>query len=596
MRLTKQVLMDKFGSWQNRRKLQYMIALSFTLITVIGMLLLGIALYAAYTRNAEELVVEDNTKLVAQVELNLTNYLRNMMRISDTAYYSVIKNIDLGEVGAEKELTLLYEANKDNLVSIACFTKDGKLVAATPVSTLKQNVDVTTQEWFVRAERTPENLHFSSSHVQHIFEDSNDRYYWVLSLSRSVELTDNGTISGGILLVDMNFSGIKHLFTKVNSGDISYMYLVDGNGEIIYHPRQNLIFSNLYKENNKVAAEYDDGVHTEEFEGARRTVVVKTVGYTGWKIISVIPEENMQQQWNQASVIWVTVLAISILILIFANQYLSSKIVQPLQKLEDSVKELELKYPEKIYVGGSEEIQHLGLTIRSMVEQMRRLMDDIVKQQEEKRKNELDALQSQINPHFLYNTLDSIIWMVESERYEEAISMVTALANLFRISLSQGKTIITIREEFNHAINYSNIQQVRFKNKFNVTFMLDEKIESYLTIKLIIQPLLENAIYYGMEAMDGDGEILVQGYTQNGDIYIDVIDNGIGMPPETVEHLLTDGKYERKRGSGIGLKNVDQRIKLYFGQDYGLEIKSEPDVGTRVRIRLPMKQEVENEK
>lgn len=596
MKLTKQVLLDKFGSWQNHKKLQYMISLSFTLIAVIGMLALGITLYAAYTRNAEELAVEDNSKLVAQVELNLTNYLRNMMRISDTAYYSVIKNIDFSEVGAEKELTLLYEANRDNLVSIACFTNDGKLVAATPVSTLKQNVDVTTQDWFVRAGRTPENLHFSSSHVQHIFEDSNDRYYWVLSLSRSVELTTDGSISGGILLVDMNFSGIKHLFTKVNSGDISYMYLVDGNGEIIYHPRQNLIFSNLYQENNEVAAEYDDGVHTEEFEGARRTVVVKTVGYTGWKIISVIPEENMQQQWNQAGIIWVTVVAISILILIFVNQYLSSKIVQPLQRLEDSVKELELQYPDKIYVGGSEEIQHLGLTIRSMVEQMRRLMDDIVKQQEEKRKNELDALQSQINPHFLYNTLDSIIWMVESERYEEAISMVTALASLFRISLSQGKTIITIKDEFNHAINYSNIQKVRFKNKFNVTFMLNEEIESYLTIKLIIQPLLENAIYYGMEAMDGDGEILVQGYTQNGDIYIDVIDNGIGMPPETVEHLLTDGKYERKRGSGIGLKNVDQRIKLYFGQNYGLEIKSEPDVGTRVRIHLPMKLEVEDDK
>ena len=596
MKLTKQNLINKFGLWQNHKKLQYMISLSFTLITVIGMLALGITLYATYTRNAEELVAEDNRKLVAQVELNLTNYLRNMMRISDTAYYSVIKSIDFADAGAEKELTLLYEANRDNLVSIACFTDTGSLVAATPVSTLKQNVDVTTQEWFVRAKHTPENLHFSSSHVQHIFEDSNDRYYWVLSLSRSVELTNDGTISSGILLVDMNFSGIKQLFTKVNSGDISYMYLVDGNGEIIYHPRQNLIFSNLFQENNIVAADYDDGVHAEEFAGTRRTVIVKTVGYTGWKIVSVIPEENMQQQWNQASVIWVTVVAISILILIFANQYLSSRIVQPLQKLEDSVKELELQYPEKIYVGGSEEIQHLGLTIRSMVEQMRRLMDDIVKQQEEKRKNELDALQSQINPHFLYNTLDSIIWMVESERYEEAISMVTALANLFRISLSKGKTIITIKDEFNHAINYSNIQKVRFKNKFNVTFMLNEEIESYLTIKLIIQPLLENAIYYGMEAMDGDGEILVQGYEQNGDIYIDVIDNGIGMPPETVEHLLTDGRYERKRGSGIGLKNVDQRIKLYFGQEYGLEIKSEPDVGTRVRIHLPMKQEVEDEK
>lgn len=572
-----------------------MIAVSFTLISVIGMLALGIMLYATYTRTAEELTIEDNSQLVAQVELNLTNYLRNMMRISDSAYYSVIKNSDFAETTVDKELTLLYEANKDYLVSIACFTEEGALMAATPVNTRKPATDVTKQEWFVRAQKTPENLHFSSSHVQDIFTDSNDRYYWVLSLSRGVELSTNGVISKGILLVDMNFSGIRQLFKKVNSGDISYMYLVDGNGEIIYHPRQNLIYSHLYQENNLVAAGYDDGVHEETFLEENRTVVVKTVGYTGWKIVSVIPEETMHQKWNQNNVIWMTVLSISILLLIFVNQYLSAKIVQPLRKLEDSVKQLELEYPEKIYVGGSEEIQHLGYTIRSMVEQMRKLMDDIVKQQEEKRKNELDALQSQINPHFLYNTLDSIIWMVESERYEEAIDMVTALANLFRISLSKGKTIITIKEEFNHAMNYSNIQKVRFKNKFDVTFMLDEKIEQYLTIKLIIQPLLENAIYYGMEALDGEGEILVQGYERDGDLYIDVIDNGIGMPAETVEHLLTDGKYERKRGSGIGLKNVDQRIKLYFGQNYGLEIKSEPDVGTRVRIHLPKKLEVEED-
>ena len=310
--------------------------------------------------------------------------------------------------------------------------------------------------------------------------------------------------------------------------------------------------------------------------------------------MSVIPEDNLYQNWNQVNMVWLTVLAIGILMLIFVNQYLSMKITQPIRRLENSVKQLELQYPEKIYVGGSEEIQHLGKTIRSMVDQMRKLMDDVVREQEEKRKSELDALQSQINPHFLYNTLDSIIWMVESERYEEAVDMVTALANLFRISLSQGKNIITIKEEFQHAKNYSSIQKVRFKNKFQVDFILDEKLEKYLTIKLIIQPLLENAIYYGVEAMDGDGEILVMGYEKEGDIYIDIVDNGIGMPPEQVEHLLTDGNYERqrKRGSGIGLRNVDQRIKLYFGQDYGLQIKSEPDVGTKVTIHLPMKLEV----
>lgn len=580
-----------------KQNLRVVIVVSFTLIAVISMIAIGLIFYSTYTRMAEQQIIEDNTQLVNQVELNLTNYLRNMMRISDSLYYSVIKDTDFSVENIDKELTLLYEANKDNLVSIACFKNDGSLVAATPVSTLKEQTEVMKQSWFLKALNKPENLHFSSSHVQNLFVDSNNRYYWVISLSRGVELTEDGSTSGGILAVDMNFSGIEQLFTKVNSGDICYMYLMDQEGQIIYHPQQNLIYSELFDENNEAAIHFEDGTHREEFHGEERIVIIKTVGYTGWKIVSVIPKVNLYKNWNQINAVWITVLAVGILILTFVNQYLSTKITQPIHKLEDSVRQLELQHPEKIYVGGSEEIQHLGRTIRSMVEQMCTLMDDVVREQEEKRKNELDALQSQINPHFLYNTLDSIIWMIESERYEEAIDMVTALANLFRISLSQGKTIITIAEEFQHAQNYSSIQKVRFKNKFQVTFALDEKIKKYPTIKLVIQPLLENAIYYGMEAMDGDGEILVQGYEKDGEIYIDVIDNGIGMPPEQVAHLLTDGNYERKRGSGIGLRNVDQRIRLYFGEGYGLYIKSEPDVGTRVTIHLPMKLEVSgNEK
>lgn len=573
--------------------LRVVIAVSFTMITVIGMLAVGLIFYTTYNKSAEKQTIEDNIQLVNQVELNLTNYLRNMMRISDSLYYSVIKDTDFATENIDKEMTLLYEANKDNLVSLACFENDGSLMASTPVSSLKPHADVTEQSWFVKARNKPENLHFSSSHVQNLFVDSNNRYYWVISLSRGIEITKDGSTSSGILVVDMNFSGIEQLFTKVNSGDMCYLYLMDQSGNIIYHPQQNLIYSELAVENNAVAITYEDGTHTEEFQGEERMLVVKTVGYTGWKIVSVIPKENLYRNRNEINAVWMTVLAIAILMLIFVNQYLSSKIAQPLRRLEDSVKQLELEFPDKIYVGGSAEIQHLGKTIRSMAEQMRQLMDDVVREQEQKRKNELDALQSQINPHFLYNTLDSIVWMVESERYEEAISMVTALANLFRISLSQGKTIITIAEEFQHAKNYISIQKVRYKNKFEVEFSLDEKLKDYLTIKLVIQPILENAIYYGMEAMDGDGEILVRGYEKDGDIYIDIIDNGIGMPPEQVEILLKEGVQKRKRGSGIGLINVDQRIKLYFGEDYGLHIESEPDEGTKVTIHLPMKLEVE---
>lgn len=583
---------NKLAYWN--KDLRVVITASFTIIAVVSMLAVAVIFYTTYTSTAENQTIEDNIQLVNQVELNLANYLRNMMRISDSLYYNIIKDTDFRDGNIDKELALLYEANRDNLVSIACFENNGTLVAATPVNILKENVDVTEQDWFVRAENKPENLHFSSSHVQNLFVDSNNRYYWVISLSRGVEITKRGNTTGGILVVDMNFSGIRQLFTKVNTGDANYMYLMDRDGEIIYHPRQNLIYSELAEENNTAAIQYEDGTHIEEFQGHERIVVVKTVGYTGWRIVSVIPKENLFQDRNQIRAVWFEVLAISILMVVIVNQYLSIKITGPLRELEESVKQLELLTPEKIYVGGSEEIRNLGQSIRSMVGQMRKLMDDAVKEQEEKRKNELDALQSQINPHFLYNSLDSVIWLVESERYDEAIYVVTALANLFRISLSQGRTIITIGEEFRHAKYYSDIQLMRFKDKFQVHFDLDENLEKYMTIKLIIQPILENAVYYGMETMDGDGEILVNGYEKDRDIFIDVIDNGNGMNPAQVEHLLTGDNYVRKRGSGIGLRNVDQRIKLYFGEDYGLLIKSEPDVGTKVTIHLPKRLEVDS--
>ena len=218
---------------------------------------------------------------------------------------------------------------------------------------------------------------------------------------------------------------------------------------------------------------------------------------------------------------------------------------------------------------------------------MRGLMDDVVYEQELKRKREFDALQAQINPHFLYNTLDSIVWMVESQRQEEAISMITALASLFRISLSKGKDFIPIKTELQHAAYYLHIQNIRYKNKFSVTTHVDPAIEECTTIKLIIQPLLENAIYHAMEVMDGDGEIVINGYKKEGSVYIEVIDNGLGMTQEKVDSLLTSGAKPGKKGSGIGLKNVHQRLQLYYGAEYGLEIESELDEGTTIRIHLP---------
>ena len=575
-------------NYYRRRSIQFLISLSFSIAAMAGMLFLGFALYLRFAASTEAMVREENKRVIDQVNINLDVYLRNMMRVSDAMYYRVIKSADLADESIHQQMDLLYETNRDLLVSIVVVEADGSLVGAAPVSMLKPTVDPPEQEWFIRAMDRIENLHFSTPHVQNLFIDPGYNYRWVVSLSRAVELTRDGAVTRGVLLVDMNYSGIEQLFKNVNLGGSGYVYLVDSAGEIIYHPRQQLLYSNLLSENNRAAVSYDDGSHVETFDGQERIVTIKTVGYTGWKIVGVTPMQDAVSDSYAIRTFAVFIILFTIFLMIFVNLFISSRIANPIKRLERSVKGLEGgNWDTEIAVGGSYEVAHLGKTIRTMVAQMRSLMDDIVAEQESKRKSEFDALQSQINPHFLYNTLDSIVWMIENERYPEAVTMVTALARLFRISLSKGKTIISVSDELEHARNYLTIQTMRYKNKFTVSVDAQPETLGLSTIKLIIQPLLENAIYHGMEFADGDGEICVRAYLADDDLIIDVEDNGCGIPADVCATLLTDETRVRSKGSGIGLRNVHQRIRLYYGEPYGLTIISEPYVGTTIRVRLP---------
>ena len=571
------------------RSMQMTISISFTILSVCCMCLLGVMLYQQFTRKAENLTVENSRQLLNQTTINLEDYLRNMRRISDAMYYTVIKNTDIGSESLEDSMNLLYEANKDKLVSVACYTNDGKLTEASPIATEKPGVDVKSQKWFQDAAGELENFHFSTPHVQNLFDDPSYRYYWVVSLSRTVELTRNGNSMLGVLLVDMNYSSIEQLLEKANtdtSGE--YVYLMAPDGEIIYHPKQNLIHMGLYEENNTEAAGYEDTTVKENFHGEKRLVTVKTISYTGWKLISVVPMKSFSMGMTGMRNLVVLLVALTVLAVVILNQMVSARISKPLRRLNDSVKEWEAgNMNPDIYIGGSMEVEHLGKTLRSTVAQIRQLMDDIVVEQEEKRKSELDALQSQINPHFLYNTLDSIVWMITGERYDDAVFMITQLASLFRISLSKGKTVIKIEDEVKHARNYMNIQKIRYKNSFKVDFQIEEDILDGCIVKLVLQPLLENAIYYGMEFMDGEGEIHVRGYRKDKDVYLEVEDNGLGMPEEEAAELLNGKERPHKHGSGVGLVNVHSRLKLRFGEAYGLVIHSCPDEGMMVQIHIP---------
>lgn len=585
-------IMERWGKFYRRSSIQVILSLSFTAVAVAGMIFLGLTLFLRFSASNNAQLAKNSQRVLAQVNLNLDAYLRGMMRVSDTMYYRVIKNADLESDSLDAQMALLYENNRDSLVSIAVFAQSGELVSATPLATLKKSVSPQRQDWFAAAVDRIENLHFSTPHVQNLFEDPDYRYRWVVSLSRQVELTRAGSIEGGVLLVDMSFSGIEQICKDVElASSDGYLYLIDGDGEIIYHPRQQLIYAGLLEENNRTAAGYEDGSHAETFGGAKRQVTVKTVGYTGWKLVGVVPADNIWDNYGQLLLFFLFVVLFSIFLLVFVNLHLSERISVPIKTLERAVKELEAGREEvDIDVSGPYEIERLGHSIRSMVSTMRHLMDDIIEQEAQKRRSELDVLQSQINPHFLYNTLDSVVWMTENGRTDEAILMVTSLARFFRISLSRGSNIIPIADELEHARHYLTIQKMRYKNKFSAVIAAEDGVEGLYTIKLIVQPILENAIYHGMAYADGDGEIAVRARRDGEDVVIEVADNGPGMPEETVERLL-DQSYAAApgtKGSGIGLRNVHQRIRLTFGEEYGLAIHSEPDAGTTVCIRLPV--------
>ncbi|GKI13883.1 histidine kinase [Oscillospiraceae bacterium] len=582
------------GRWREfyrRSSIQMILSLSFTAVAVTGMVFLGLTLFLRFSASNNAQAAKTSQRVLAQVNLNLDAYLRSMMRVSDAMYYRVIKNTDLAADSLDDRMSLLYESNRDMLVSIAVFSQGGELVSAAPLAPLKKDAAPQRQDWFIAAAGKIENLHFSTPHVQNLFEDPDYRYRWVVSLSRQVELTRAGAIEGGVLLVDMSFGGIEQICKDAElSASGGYLYLIDGDGEIIYHPRQQLIYAGLLQENNLAAAAYEDGSYEETFGGGRRQVTVKTVGYTGWKLVGVVPADNIWDNYGQLLLFFLFVVLFSVFLLIFVNLHLSERISVPIKALDRSVKKLEAGCElEEFEVGGPYEIEHLGHSIRSMVSTLRHLMDDIIEQETQKRRSELDVLQAQINPHFLYNTLDSVVWMTENGRTDEAILMVTSLARFFRISLSRGSNIIPIADELEHARHYLTIQKMRYKNKFSASIEAEDGVEALYTIKLIVQPILENAIYHGMAYADGDGKITVHAFREGGDVVIDVTDNGPGMPAGTVARLL-DPAYTAApgpKGSGIGLRNVHQRIRLTFGGGYGLSIHSEPDAGTRVRVRLP---------
>ncbi len=332
---------------------------------------------------------------------------------------------------------------------------------------------------------------------------------------------------------------------------------------------------------------HNDGSYTEIFKGEKRLVTVNTVKYTNWKIVGIGYMDEIVTSRKEINSFIIFIFIFGIIFAVAVSMFVSAKISQPIKQLERLMRKVEQgDFNIRAEEAGEEEVKHLSRAFNLMINRIKKLMEQIVYEQESKRKSELKALQAQINPHFLYNTLDSIVWMAESGKIEGVITMVAALAKLFRISISKGAEIITVNDEIEHARNYLIIQKIRYKDKLEYTIDAHPETLKCKTLKIILQPMIENALYHGIEHMVDKGIIRITTSIVGNKVLLQVCDNGLGMPPEKLEKILSS-ESKSIDGSGVGVKNVHERLQIYFGKQYGLEIESELEVGTRVKIWLP---------
>lgn len=579
------------------KSIQFVITASFMLVTILAMLFVGITLYNKVSNLAEQNATIHTRQIIDQVNTNLDYYLRGMMEISNYLNGIIYYNEDIPNKKLTEQMNVILNSRKD-IITLAVFSNEGELVAGVPSYKIKDNVNITEQDWFKAPLEEPSALFFSSPHVQNIFEG---QHSWVVSLSREITFNRGEKKVQGVLLVDMNFSAIDQLCKKVNLGKKGYIYIIDSKGNIVYHPQQQLINVGLKRENIDDVLDHVFGRYFDNYNGERRLITIETVNHSRWRIVGIayVDEITAIKEDIGSYARWILVFGVLFVILISA--LISAKISQPIKRLERSMKMVEQgRFDINIDIKGEAEVAQLSRTFNLMVTRIRNLMDQIVLEQEAKRISELNALQAQINPHFLYNTLDSIVWMAESGKFQDVITMVTALARLFRISISKGRNVITVREEIEHARNYLIIQKIRYKNKFKFEIEVQEDVLHCKTLKLILQPIIENAIYHGIEYMVDEGLIRISAKIVDEKLLYEVSDNGLGMTTETLNNLLVR-EYNSQGSSGVGVKNVHERIQLYYGKEYGLQIESELEEGTNVKIWLPIvkdenPEDIKNEK
>lgn len=400
--------------------------------------------------------------------------------------------------------------------------------------------------------------------------------------------------TSGIIAFNLQYEFFAKILNSSQPSENGYLLLIS--------PEEAMIFKEIDKKYELTAdilhhlqttTEEEGQLEYRQPKGEQMVVIYDTLPTSKWKLAAVFPQKDVLARLDYIKVITLSIIILMIFVAVLLANALASYITKPLSLLTNSMKQIQggnMNFVPKTHP--LNEVGVLNQGVEELVGRVKNLLEQVQKEQETKRQLEFSVMQTQIHPHFLYNTLYSIKGLCDMGMNEEASAMVTALSNYFRISISRGQEIISVEEEIAHIRNYLFIQEMRYGDDFVYEIEVEEAVLSYRIIKLTLQPLVENAIYHGVKQKRGSGRILVKGYQRNSFLCFEVRDNGMGMTKERLEEvcLSLEGKGSAQQLVGLGVRSTHERLQLHYGKEAGLKVESQYNLGTCVTVMIPLEQ------
>lgn len=575
-----------------RESLHHRLVLYFVLLMMIPLSVAGTLIYRASDVRISDGALALADEVIEKTGENLDTVLLDMQSAAkqvaeDHTIQSILAQMQNSEISREDGVAALDARLKQIAGMYVCL--DGVYICLDDLTVAKSRyytardehkaISLTEEQY--RVIRNLEDIQWLISDESSLVTDNMGNA--VLSAARLLPLRDSGQPCG-IVVVEVRQSYLKKILDK-KLGDSGTVFLMSLRKDIVL--QTDAAPTEMVQET--VAQVQQAGRETTTIPSHDRVIFCKPLSLQEWAVVGVVMKQGLRSDSQEVLILFIVTVLLTLLLTIFVAGGLANYELRPIRQIQTYIKNIEKgEFGKPLSPIRQDEIGSLAVNTQEMSGKIGELLATVKAEQERMRTAEFRALQAQINPHFLYNSLDSINWLVRKGDMEKATEMISALTTFFRIGLSKGRDIITVREELEHVRSYLVIQKIRYESQFEYALYVDPETQNYFVPKLILQPLVENALYHGIKLCDRKCMLMIQVLSLEDRIEIEVLDNGAGMDEETLQAVreAMEHKGENKTNS-YGVVNVNDRIQILAGREYGLKFTSEKDVGTSARIVLP---------